>query len=214
MSGMQIGLVATVAVALGVLLFARARERTDLALVAKAVASAAFVALAVVRWRSGSAVDTWLVAALALGLAGDLLLQGRRTFDLGLAAFLLGHVAYVVAFSLARPLVTWPAWPLFVLAAPAALIGRWLWSRLGRRRVPVAVYIAAISAMVWGAVAAGSSGSVPPATVLGAVLFYVSDVFVARERFVRPSFTNRLVGLPLYYAGQVLLALTVGVVRP
>ena len=33
---------------------------------------------------------------------------------------------------------------------------------------------------------------------------------VARQRFVRPDFINRALGLPTYYLGQLLLALTVG----
>jgi len=81
---------------------------------------------------------------------------------------------------------------------------------MGRRRVPVAVYIAAISAMLWGAVSAAMAGQVPLFTAFGALLFYLSDLAVARERFVEPSFSNRLVGLPLYYAGQILIAMTVG----
>jgi uncharacterized membrane protein YhhN len=44
---------------------------------------------------------------------------------------------------------------------------------------------------------------------LGAALFFASDLLVARDRFVRPGLANRLVGLPLYYAAQVLLALAV-----
>jgi uncharacterized membrane protein YhhN len=39
--------------------------------------------------------------------------------------------------------------------------------------------------------------------------FMASDVFVARERFVRSSPVNTTAGLPLYFLGQVLLALTV-----
>jgi hypothetical protein len=46
-----------------------------------------------------------------------------------------------------------------------------------------------------------------PEVRAGALLFYLSDLAVARDRFVRPGLANRLVGLPLYYAGQVLLAL-------
>jgi hypothetical protein len=40
--------------------------------------------------------------------------------------------------------------------------------------------------------------------------FYLSDLFVARQRFVAPAFANRLYGLPLYYLGQFLLAFSVG----
>ena len=45
---------------------------------------------------------------------------------------------------------------------------------------------------------------------LGAVLFYLSDIMVARDRFVAPGFANRLVGLPLYFGGQLLLAWSAG----
>jgi hypothetical protein len=44
---------------------------------------------------------------------------------------------------------------------------------------------------------------------LGALLFAASDLAVARDQFVRPGLANRMVGLPLYYAAQVLLALAV-----
>ncbi len=43
----------------------------------------------------------------------------------------------------------------------------------------------------------------------GAVSFYVSDLSVARDRFLAPGFSNRIWGLPLYYGGQPLLAWSV-----
>jgi hypothetical protein len=48
---------------------------------------------------------------------------------------------------------------------------------------------------------------------LGAVSFYFSDVFVARDRFLKKEFLNRLTGLPMYYAGQFFLAFSVGLLR-
>jgi hypothetical protein len=48
---------------------------------------------------------------------------------------------------------------------------------------------------------------------IGAASFYFSDVFVARDRFLKPEFLNRLLGLPLYYLGQYLLAFSVGLLR-
>ena len=44
--------------------------------------------------------------------------------------------------------------------------------------------------------------------VIAAVMFAVSDIFVARDRFVSPSVVNRLWGLPLYYAAQLIFALS------
>jgi len=45
---------------------------------------------------------------------------------------------------------------------------------------------------------------------IGAILFYLSDLFVARHRFMKQEFVNRLLGLPLYYSGQFLLAFSIG----
>ena len=39
-----------------------------------------------------------------------------------------------------------------------------------------------------------------------------ADLFVARERFVSPAFGNRAIGLPLYYAAQILFAVSTGMV--
>ena len=46
----------------------------------------------------------------------------------------------------------------------------------------------------------------------GALSFYFSDIFVARDRFLKNQFLNRLIGLPLYYLGQFLLAFSIGVI--
>jgi hypothetical protein len=46
----------------------------------------------------------------------------------------------------------------------------------------------------------------------GALLFYLSDLFVARDRFIKNESLNRFVGLPMYYGGQFLLAFSVGLV--
>jgi hypothetical protein len=44
----------------------------------------------------------------------------------------------------------------------------------------------------------------------GAIVFYLSDIFVARDTFVRSEYSNRLIGLPLYYLGQFLFAFSIG----
>ena len=69
-------------------------------------------------------------------------------------------------------------------------------------------HIRAFTAMVSlaaGATAAGGS----PRMLAGAFAFYLSDLSVARDRFVREALVNRLWGLPLYYAAQLCLAATI-----
>jgi uncharacterized membrane protein YhhN len=64
--------------------------------------------------------------------------------------------------------------------------------------------------MVWGAAAVTAAGRGPWFLAAGAVLFYLSDLAVARDRLVVKRFASRAWGLPAYYAGQLLLALTIG----
>ena len=53
-------------------------------------------------------VRGWFVVALVLSLAGDVFLLGDDSwFVPGLAAFLAGHLAYVVGFVLAEPWRWW-----------------------------------------------------------------------------------------------------------
>jgi uncharacterized membrane protein YhhN len=175
--------------------------------VSKTTASVVFVVLGALQWQGGHPVATWLVVGLALCAVGDVLLLWDRSFDLGLVSFLLGHVAYAGAFHAALPLPDWTRWPLgpLGLAGAGALV--WLWPHLGRRRFSVSAYVVVITVMVWGALATRTMlGSM---IVFGAVLFYLSDLTVARDRFVRSDIVNRAIGLPMYYAAQILIALSV-----
>ncbi len=42
--------------------------------------------------------------------------------------------------------------------------------------------------------------------LLGALLFFVSDIAVAKSRFVKSQLRDRMWGLPAYYSGQLLIA--------
>jgi uncharacterized membrane protein YhhN len=124
-------------------------------------------------------------------------------------SFLTGHVAYIAACTTASPIVDWSLLPLIPLAAAGLATARWLWPHLGLRRMSVSAYVVVISVMVWGAIAAVAAGSLPGRFAVGAVFFYLSDLAVARHRFVRSEFINRVLGLPAYYAGQILIALSI-----
>lgn len=157
----------------------------------------------------------WLIlAGLVLSAVGDLALipRDRRAFLAGLAAFLLAHVAYTLAFvEHADPLSLSPAGLLFIGLASLALYV-YFQPHLGRMKAPVAAYVAVITLMLaaaW-AVLADSPGPFGWQVAAGATLFYLSDITVARSRFVPGTgFANRAVGLPMYYAAQFLLALSI-----
>ncbi len=180
---------------------------------AKPTASAIFVALGLMMADFSSAFDLWMVTGLILGMAGDLLLIERQTFRWGLLTFLAGHAAFIIAFNRAQPWPTWSPLVLLPVIIAAAAVTRWLWPHASSMQGAVLAYIVVISLMAWGGIALSISGALPIAAGIGATLFFLSDLAVARHRFVKAAFLNRAIGLPAYYAAQMLLALTIGAVH-
>jgi uncharacterized membrane protein YhhN len=176
----------------------------------KPLASLAFVAFAVALGVD-LASDRWLLAALCACALGDVLLipEDERAFQAGVASFGLGHALYAVAFALRGVHLASAAVSAVVLALLAVRVYRWLAPGVPAPLKPaVAGYCAVITAMV--AVAAGTTVATGDARVAaGAVMFFVSDLSVARDKFVAPGFVNRAWGLPLYYAAQLVLAATI-----
>ena len=180
------------------------------AAVAKFFASSGFIALAV---RSGALTTAYgrlILGGLALSWCGDMLLIGRSepAFLAGLVAFLLAHVAYIAAFvrhGYGRRWVAFTAVPVTAIA-----IGVFVWLEPYTPSgliIPVKAYIAAISVMLILAVGTrGRGGSL--LIVAGAVMFFLSDLSVAALRLVQTQYPTYIVGLPLYYAAQVCLALS------
>jgi uncharacterized membrane protein YhhN len=177
----------------------------------KPVASLAFIGVAIASGAAASQYGQLIMLGLVLCLLGDVLLipeDRPGVFRLGVFAFLCGHVAFAAAF-LTQPLDRrWLALAVVVLAFVLWNVWRWLSPSLpADMRVPVQAYFAVIATMT--ALACGVTGAgATPLVFLGAIAFTVSDISVARDRFVRPGFTNRVWGLPLYYFAQVLLALS------
>jgi uncharacterized membrane protein YhhN len=179
--------------------------------IAKPLASTGFVLAALAAGGLGTGYGRIVVAGLVLCWLGDLLLipHDSRSFRLGIASFLLGHVAFIAAFVLRGVAPLGAALSLLGVVPAAALALRWLAPHVPPNfRLPVRAYVLAISLMV--VCAAGTVAARWDAVLLaGALLFYVSDLCVARDRFVAPGFPNRAIGLPLYYAATLLLAATV-----
>ena len=184
----------------------------------KTAASALFIVAAGVQPVAVAPYTRWILVGLACCLGGDVLLAvpGRKAFLAGLVSFLLGHIMYGVAFFQIVSPGPWFWAGLPPVVGVSAFTYYWLYPFLGSMRWPVLAYIVVISAMLTAAWSALGVAAVSPpgrlAIFIGALLFYVSDIFVARKRFLDPGFVNRLIGLPLYYAGQFLLAFSVGMV--
>jgi uncharacterized membrane protein YhhN len=149
-------------------------------------------------------LDGRLVAAgLVASAAGDALLEGDA-FLPGLLAFLVAHVAYVAAFiarerrpALAR-LVPFAAWSGAAYAH--------MRPGLGTLALPVAAYVAVITAMMWRAAACVGIPYVPRRAallgLLGAIAFGMSDTLLAINRFAEPVTGAGWLVIVLYWLGQ------------
>jgi len=150
---------------------------------------------------TGEAASSWLLAALACSLLGDVLLMLPGDFFIaGLLAFFAAHVAYVVDI----PAAAGPRllWLVIVLASTAPISARLL------RAVPriplrsaVAAYMVVIAAMVSSALASGIGSA-----AAGALFFFASDTLLGWNRFVRPFANARVAIMVTYHLGQLGLA--------
>ena len=157
----------------------------------------------------------WFVAALVCCLVGDILLMlPRDLFIPGLAAFLVGHVLFIVGF-LHPPTDTRFSFSttglvvaVVVVAGVEALPGTVLFRSLAVHHqtglmAPVAGYVVAIVTMVVLAVNVAD-----PIAAVGAGLFLVSDTLLALDRFVRPLPRGSLAVHVAYHLAQGLLVLS------
>lgn len=180
-----------------------------LAAIAKMLGSACFVGVAISCGGLRSAYGRLIIIGLLFSVAGDALLlpQWSAYFLYGLVSFLLAHVLYIAAFvkvGLSRHALLRIS-PAVIVMSGLAIV--WLTPFIDSDlKLPVYVYTAVISLMVISAFGARATSLLIPA---GAALFYFSDLSVAAGRFVDTDFPNYVWGLPFYYAGQVLLALSV-----
>jgi alkylglycerol monooxygenase len=151
---------------------------------------------------------TGMFAALSASLAGDTFLMLNNGFVPGLVAFLLAHLAYIAVF---RPGVTWAlqrqAWGWLGLVGLAAYSLLWTSGLPVGLRGPVAVYIVAIVVMAGTACdrAALLRTRASQAVALGALLFVVSDLCLAINRFVVPVPLASVWVLGTYFAAQCLM---------
>ena len=143
-----------------------------------------------------------LVVALILSAIGDLALSraGERAFLIGLGAFALAHLAFIVAF-VGQGAFVLHVPVLLALLALAASAEWWLIPFTDEMRWPVRIYILLICVMVLAAL------PVSPLVALGATLFMASDLVLALRTFrIRTGvpLADYAVWL-LYIAAQMLI---------
>lgn len=204
------------------------RKRMLSALLLKALASLLFVLAGVLALSLATRLSfaRLAIVGLMLGAIGDVCLNlrflitegARRAFMLGIASFLLGHVAYVLALISCAPAA-------LLYALPAAAVVSFFLVRFVLARIEVdgaiktfgIVYLCVVFLMA--SVALTLFLLEPQNTgraffALGGVLFAASDVLLVLGQFGRRKYPGfRALNLSLYYIGQVCICLTIALMR-
>lgn len=204
-------------------IYAEKKKKYATAVCLKGLASCCFIALGILS-RSLSVNDSFaklIVIGLILGGVGDVFLNlrfvfekiGQKIFLLGIAAFLAGHIVYLVALiPLSEKLVA----SVIIGAVAATLILIYIFSHIEKVKIPFKIfgvlYIGAVVIMT--VVALGNLATSPRSTqallyAVGAVFFTVSDIVLIFNTFTaKTRFSMRVTNLSLYYLGQLLIALS------
>jgi len=152
-----------------------------------------------------------VTAGVALSLVGDvaLLSDTNRAFMIGLAAFLLAHIAYVIAF---LGVAVWSAHVVgvaVVMIVSSVALLRATWEGATGMHGPTIAYGVVITTMVVSASATvGGPLLMAPFAAVGAILFYVSDSSLAINKFRRPIPHVALLAFGVYWLGQLGIAIS------
>jgi len=157
-----------------------------------------------------------LLCSLFFSFLGDLFLSNlfdkENTFIFGLAAFLVAHVIYIKIFlksksqysnlfrtKLLIPVVIVVVWALSIFIS--------LKPNVGGLIIPVAVYVSVITMMCLAALSRYSyySDSSFRLVLIGAILFMISDMIIAFNKFSSEIEYERLLIMSSYILAQFLI---------
>ncbi len=187
--------------------WAVATDRRDIERWAKPAVMVFLIAAAVLIPAESDWIRWWIVIGLVFGLVGDVLLFHDR-FIPGAAAFLVGHLAYVVALLLVpqepRGLLVGGVIVLLVAVFVGRQIVAGAWAKAPILGAIVAAYMLVIGVVV--VLAVGSSSLV---VAIAALLFLTSDALLAWARFVGPAPGGRVTVMVTYQLAQAGFVLAI-----
>ena len=159
----------------------------------------------------GQKQNQFILAALAFSFLGDIFLMADKFFIVGLGAFLIAHIFYILAFRsessrfFSKKELLIPA--TFVLIYGAILLSIVLPNVGSALKIPIIVYSMTILVMLltalhrYGNVSAVSFKYV----IIGASLFILSDSMIAISKFVTAFPMDGVLIMATYGVGQYLI---------
>ena len=152
----------------------------------------------------------FIVSGLLFSLIGDMfLIYPEKHFKNGLIAFLIGHVCYIIAFTVSTGFhfTFWIYLPIIIISI---FYLRNILPYSGKMKIPIIIYIIVITIMGWMVIE--RLNSLPTFSsflaVIGVVLFMISDAVLALNKFRKPFFFAELIILTTYFTAQWLLAVS------
>ncbi len=141
-------------------------------------------------------------------LAGDVFLMKLiDNFILGLAAFLIAHIFYIIAFvKRNRKLKLISSIPFYITAILLALFFA---QYTGEMTIPVMVYIFIIITMAWRSYLQKNYSDISKYAFIGALLFVLSDTNIAFTKFYHDYTFSKITTIVLYWTAQFLIAKSV-----
>ena len=188
------------------------------AVILKGLASACFVVLGFML-SDGTKTAPLITTGLLLGAIADVLLnlrlvipeKGQPIFLIGILVFLSGHILYLIAVM--RGAAHW--WICLIAAVIlTALLMMWIFKQISAKKAFKIFGVVCIGAIVLlNCVAIGNLIVSPSAFTAvfaaGAILFLLSDIVLILNTFGKETKQSlRVTNISLYYAGQILIALS------
>ncbi|MBQ3374082.1 MAG: lysoplasmalogenase [Anaerolineaceae bacterium] len=207
----------------GIFIWQEKKENYVAADVLKGLASLCFVLLGIL-CSPGTHTAKLIVAGLVLGCIADVLLnlrfvlkeKGQLVFLVGILVFLAGHVLYLAAV---LPMAK--SWLVCVVLSVVltALLMVWIFKQITAKKafkIFGVFYIGAI--VLLNCVTVSNLITSPSAFTgifaAGALLFLISDIVLILNTFGSESrFSLRVTNLSLYYIGQILIAISLSVLK-
>jgi uncharacterized membrane protein YhhN len=184
-------------------------DNTILKYALKPATTAFIILLAVYVMNTGLLAHWLVVVGLFFSLIGDVFLRmPPKWFMHGLAAFLLAHIMYILAFTRKSPWGLIDLGIVLILAVIVALYFNHLRKPVGAAgglplQIAVIAYMTVISLMIWRAFATGQ-----PMLMVGSLLFYASDAVLAWMQFEGRFRWGEQFVMLTYYGAQFLFALS------
>ena len=201
-----------------IFLVEESKEEYVKAVILKGLASLCFVIIGFI-CNPGNHVSNLIVAGLVIGCIADVMLnlrmvfkeKGQLIFLVGILVFLTGHIMYLAAV---LPLCSYKLICIITGLVLTALLMVWIFKRVTAKpafKIFGVVYIGAIMLLncvaIGNVIAAQSPFNIVFA--IGAVLFLISDIVLILNTFGSEFKQNlRNTNISLYYAGQLLIALS------